>query len=94
MLIIWDRMFGTFQPEGPKVIYGLVHPLASWNPLWAQASHLVYLWGRFWSAQGLRHKLCVLFKGPGWNPGTARLGNPLDIPEVISCLLDKIWQVN
>ena len=38
VLIIWDRMFGTFEPERreEKVIYGLVHPLASWNPFWAQ----------------------------------------------------------
>ena len=38
VLIIWDRMFGTFQPERreEKVVYGLVHPLSSWNPFWAQ----------------------------------------------------------
>lgn len=38
VLIIWDRMFGTFQPElrEEKVIYGLVHPLSSWDPVWAQ----------------------------------------------------------
>ncbi|CAI8054679.1 Alkylglycerol monooxygenase [Geodia barretti] len=38
VLIIWDRMFGTFQPElrEEKVVYGLVHPLSSWNPFWAQ----------------------------------------------------------
>ena len=38
VLIIWDRMFGTFQPElrEEKVVYGLVHPLSSWNPFLAQ----------------------------------------------------------
>lgn len=38
VLIIWDRMFGTFQPElrEEKVVYGLVHPLSSWDPVWAQ----------------------------------------------------------
>ena len=36
VLIIWDRMFGTFQPEREKVIYGLVHPLGTWDPFWAQ----------------------------------------------------------
>ena len=38
VLIIWDRMFGTFQPElrEEKVVYGLVHPLATWDPFWAQ----------------------------------------------------------
>ena len=36
VLIIWDRIFGTFQPEREKVIYGLVHPLGTWDPFWAQ----------------------------------------------------------
>jgi alkylglycerol monooxygenase len=34
-LIIWDRMFGTFQPEEEEPVYGLTKPLNSWNPLWA-----------------------------------------------------------
>ena len=38
VLIIWDRMFGTFTPEKDKVIYGLVHPLGSFDPLWIQVS--------------------------------------------------------
>lgn len=28
------------------------------------------------------NKMSVLFKGPGWMPGTPRLGNPEDIPDV------------
>ena len=27
-------------------------------------------------------QLSVLFKGPGWTPGTPRLGDPADLPEV------------
>lgn len=34
-LIIWDRMFGTFEPECEKVRYGITIPLKSFNPLWA-----------------------------------------------------------
>jgi sterol desaturase/sphingolipid hydroxylase (fatty acid hydroxylase superfamily) len=33
--IIWDRLFGTFEPERAPVVYGITKPLASWNPLWA-----------------------------------------------------------
>lgn len=29
-------------------------------------------------------QLSVLFKGPGWTPGMPRLGNPADLPEVLS----------
>ena len=45
MLIIWDRMFGTFVEESPKrkCIYGLdarQRPLGTFNPLWHQLQHL------------------------------------------------------
>ena len=84
VLIIWDRMFGTFQPERPeeKVIYGLVHPLASWNPLWAQLCHLAHMWACFWKLPGLTNKLSLIVKGPGWSPGKPRLGCPEDLPQV------------
>ena len=35
IFIIWDRLFGTFEPEGDEPVYGLVKPLGSFNPLWA-----------------------------------------------------------
>lgn len=33
ILIIWDRLFGTFAQERPhvRIVYGLLHPLASYN---------------------------------------------------------------
>jgi sterol desaturase/sphingolipid hydroxylase (fatty acid hydroxylase superfamily) len=34
-LIVWDRWFGTFQPEEEEPTYGIVKPLRSWNPVWA-----------------------------------------------------------
>jgi len=33
ILIVWDRLFGTFKPEVAPVDYGLVHPLNSQNPI-------------------------------------------------------------
>ena len=37
-LIIWDRMFGTFQEEkeDEEIVYGLVDPVNSFNPLYLQ----------------------------------------------------------
>jgi sterol desaturase/sphingolipid hydroxylase (fatty acid hydroxylase superfamily) len=32
ILIIWDKIFGTFQPETVPVLYGTVHPMLSKNP--------------------------------------------------------------
>ena len=45
-LIIWDRMFGTFQEEkeDEQIVYGLVDQVNSFNPLYLQVfsmpSHL------------------------------------------------------
>lgn len=84
MLIIWDRMFGTFAAESEKVVYGLVHPINSWNPLWGQFSHLYYIISNVGSNKGFMNKLRFLLNGPGWSPGKLRLGNREDLPEVLT----------
>ncbi len=68
MLIIWDRLFGTFEEEDEPVVYGIVKPLRSWNPIWANFHHFVQVAGDSWSAPRLRDKLLVWFKGPEWRP--------------------------
>lgn len=34
-LIVWDKLFGTFEPETIPVDYGVTEPLDSWNPFYA-----------------------------------------------------------
>lgn len=81
-LIIWDRMFGTFEAENEQVIYGLTHPIDTFEPFKVQFHHLLYIWNTFWATPGFFHKVSVLFKGPGWGPGKPRLGLSEEIPEV------------
>ncbi|MEZ4241764.1 MAG: sterol desaturase family protein [Myxococcota bacterium] len=38
VLIVWDRMFGTFAPEVAEPVYGTVVPLRSFDPVWANAA--------------------------------------------------------
>ena len=45
ILIVWDRLFGTFEPEGEKVVYGLTKPVKSYNPVWIQV-HEMFAIGR------------------------------------------------
>lgn len=33
LLIIWDKMFGTFQEEEEEVVYGVTTSVSSWNPV-------------------------------------------------------------
>ncbi|XP_077019180.1 alkylglycerol monooxygenase isoform X2 [Tamandua tetradactyla] len=81
-LIIWDRIFGTFEAENEKVVYGLTHPINTFQPFKVQFHHLFYIWTTFWATPGFFNKLSVIVKGPGWSPGKPRLGLSEEIPEV------------
>ncbi|XP_032932874.1 alkylglycerol monooxygenase isoform X2 [Catharus ustulatus] len=81
-LIIWDRIFGTFEAEDAKVVYGLTHPVNSFDPIMLQLRPLAHIWNTFWATPGFCNKLSVIFKGPGWGPGKPRLGLPEEIPVI------------
>ncbi|MBE1285857.1 MAG: sterol desaturase family protein [Rhodobacteraceae bacterium] len=68
IFIIWDRMFGTFEEEREKVVYGVVPPLNSINPVHVFVHGLTKLAGQVWTAKGWRTKLAYLVKPPGWTP--------------------------
>lgn len=72
ILIIWDRMFGTFQPELDEepCRYGLVKNLATFNIL-RVAFHEWIAIGRDLARQP-RHALGWLFGPPGWSPDGSR----------------------
>ncbi|XP_074594388.1 alkylglycerol monooxygenase [Brevipalpus obovatus] len=82
VLIIWDRIFGTYQAEREAVAYGLVHPIKSFDPLVIQSWNIRYIWNRLKSASSVSEKLGILFAGPGWSPGKPRLGLAEEIPEI------------
>jgi sterol desaturase/sphingolipid hydroxylase (fatty acid hydroxylase superfamily) len=67
-LIIWDRMFGTFQAEEEEPIYGLTKPLNSWNPLWANLHVWRDLCRDAWLAPRWIDKLRIWFMPQGWRP--------------------------
>ena len=68
VLIVWDRLFGSFQQEGEKCIYGTRCPLNSWDPLWSNAEVYWALAKDSWHAGNWIDKLRVWFKPPGWRP--------------------------
>lgn len=67
-LIIWDRLFGTFQAEEEEVIYGITKPLESWNPLWANFHYWYDLYNQSRKITLWKNKLLVYVKPPGWAP--------------------------
>ena len=79
-LIIWDKLFGTFQAEEEEAVYGTVKPLASWNPVWANVQYWIGLAKKTAKTPGALNKLKVWFAKPGWQP--AEMGGMRPIPEV------------
>jgi len=78
ILIIWDRLFGSFREEDEKCIYGTRSPLNSWDPLWSNAEVYWALAKDSWHARNWGDKLRIWFKPPGWRPAdvTARFPKP------------------
>lgn len=68
ILVIWDRLFGSFEPEAERVVYGTTVPLRSYNPLWCNFQYFQYLAGIARKAASLRDKLWIWFAPPGWLP--------------------------
>ena len=60
MLIIWDRLFGSFEPEGEKVIYGLTKNINSYNPLRIAFHEWIDIWNDVRTAPTWRLKLRYL----------------------------------
>nr|XP_015805310.2 alkylglycerol monooxygenase [Nothobranchius furzeri] len=82
ILIIWDRIFGTFAAERDKVIYGLVFPIRTFEIVFVQLHYYVYLWKRAVTYKTIGDKLSTFINGPSWKPGKARLGDHVDNPKV------------
>lgn len=68
MLVIWDRMFGTFKDESEPCIYGTRKQLDSWSPLRAVLGPYAPLLRDAWHTRRWSDKLRVCFKAPGWRP--------------------------
>ena len=69
-LIIWDKMFGTFQQEEEEPVYGVTEPVSSWNVMWANVHVWVDSWHRFRAATTWQDKLRVWFGKPGFIPSS------------------------
>lgn len=64
ILIIWDRMFGTFAKEDKAPVYGITTPLNSWNPIWANVHFYVELYAKLKNTKGVLKKIKLLFSSP------------------------------
>jgi sterol desaturase/sphingolipid hydroxylase (fatty acid hydroxylase superfamily) len=69
IFIVWDRMFGSFQPElrHEKVTYGLTSNIHSYNPVYIAFHEWIGLGKDLMQPQiRIQDKIGYVFRAPGW----------------------------
>ena len=79
IFIIWDKLFGTFEPEVEKPVYGLVKNIETYNPIKIAFLEWVNMFRDFsFSKTSFLNKVKYLIKPPGWkHDGTGVLSSDL-----------------
>ena len=66
ILIVWDRLFGTFEPEGERVVYGLTTNIDTFNPVTIATHEWRDIARDVAGASTWRERWSFLLRGPGW----------------------------
>ena len=66
ILIVWDRLFGTFQREGERVRYGLTKNINTFNPLRIATHEYTDIIRDLATATTWKERLGSVFAHPGW----------------------------
>jgi sterol desaturase/sphingolipid hydroxylase (fatty acid hydroxylase superfamily) len=74
MLIVWDRMFGTYVEETHRPTYGLTKNVDTYNPFRLQYHEYAAIARDIRASTTWRERLGYLFGPPGWRP-TPQLGS-------------------
>ena len=79
ILIIWDKLFGSFQSEinDVKPVYGTLKPVRTWNPVIINFKHLWQLLKDAWRTERYFDKLRIWFMPTGWRPSDVKEKFPL-----------------
>src|SRR6478672_4615005 len=67
ILIIWDRLFGSFQPEEERPTYGLTKNIGSYNPFTIAFTTWVELFRKAARSGSLKNGIHYFLKPPGWS---------------------------
>jgi sterol desaturase/sphingolipid hydroxylase (fatty acid hydroxylase superfamily) len=71
ILIVWDRLFGTFEPEVRRIKYGLTKNIHTYNPIRIAYHEFVDIARDVRRAHGWRNTLGSVFGRPGRQPSQA-----------------------
>lgn len=68
ILIVWDRLFGTFEREDPSepVVYGLTRNVGSYHPVRVATHEYVDMVRDIARSDNWRDRISYVLRGPGW----------------------------
>ena len=67
VFIVWDRLFGTFEPEVEPPVYGLTKNIDTYNPLRVAFHEYAAIRRDLAAARGVAARLGILFRPPAWS---------------------------
>lgn len=67
-LIVWDKLFGTYEEEKEEVCYGVTHPPRTWDPIFVNFQYWKQLWDDAVAAPYWSDKFKLWFMPLGWRP--------------------------
>ena len=79
ILVVWDRMFGSFEPESERCVYGTVTPLQGFGTFEAVLGPYRDLLAKCRRMRGWRDRLRAVFGAPGWEPAGS-IPAPAQVP--------------
>ena len=66
ILIVWDRLFGTFEPEGERTVYGLTKNIDTFNLERIATHEYADMLRDVAGSTSWRERLSCVVRGPGW----------------------------
>jgi sterol desaturase/sphingolipid hydroxylase (fatty acid hydroxylase superfamily) len=66
ILIVWDKLFGTFEPEDEPVVYGLTKNIGSFNPAVVASHEYKDILHDVAESENWHDRLSFVLRGPGW----------------------------
>ena len=68
VLMVWDKLFGTFEREDEKVIYGLTRNIHTDNPIKITFTEFGNIWRDLKKCRNYKDKFKVIFGKLSWRP--------------------------
>jgi hypothetical protein len=83
IFILWDKLFGTFQPELKEVppVYGVKRPVHTWNPLLIGVQHIWLILKDAIRTRQWKDKIRIWFMPTGWRPADVQQKYPVPVVE-------------